>query len=77
VKTRLFSKPHCGWCDKAQRWLDERGIQYEKIDVIADEKAMAEMVKLSGQTFTPVIEVDGQILADFGPEELEKFWKTL
>ena len=77
MKIRLFIKPYCGWCHKAQRWLDERGIQYEKIDVIADEKAMAEMVKLSGQTFAPVIEVDGQILADFGPEELAKFWEKI
>ena len=38
---------------------------------------MAEMVKLSGQTFAPVIEVDGQILADFGPEELTKFWEKI
>ena len=73
MKIRLFIKPYCGWCHKAQRWLDERGIQNEKIDVIADEKAMAEMVKLSGQTFAPVIEVDGQILADFGPPELESY----
>jgi len=24
-----------------------------------------------------VIDVDGKILADFGPDQLEKFWKTL
>jgi hypothetical protein len=59
------------------RWLEERGIRYETLDVIADEKAFAEMVKLSGQTLAPVMEVDGKILADFGPDELEKFWKTL
>jgi glutaredoxin len=77
MKIRLFIKSYCPWCYKAMRWLDERGIQYEKLDVIADAKAMDEMVKLSGQTLAPVIEVNGKILADFGPEELEKFWKTL
>jgi glutaredoxin len=75
MKIRLFIKPYCGWCHKAMRWLDERGIQYETLDVIADEKAFAEMVKSSGQTLAPVIDVDGKVLADFGPEELEKFWK--
>jgi glutaredoxin 3 len=75
MKIRLFIKPYCPWCYKAMRWLDERGIQYEKLDVIADAKAMDEMVKLSGQTLAPVIDVDGKILADFGPEELETFWK--
>lgn len=75
MKIRLFIKPYCGWCHAAMRWLDERGIQYEKLDVIADSKAFTEMVNLSGQRFAPVIEVDGKVLADFGPDELEQFWK--
>jgi glutaredoxin len=75
VKIRLFIKPYCGWCDKAMRWLDERGIQYEKLDAIADAKAFDEMVRISGQELAPVIDVDGKVLADFGPEELEKFWE--
>jgi glutaredoxin len=75
MKIRLFIKPYCGWCHKAMRWLDDHDIQYGKLDVISDEKAFAEMVKLSGQTLAPVIDVDGKILADFGPEELEKFWR--
>jgi glutaredoxin 3 len=58
-------------------WLDERHISYETLDVIANAKAMDEMVRLSGQTFAPVIDVDGKILADFGPEELEKFWEEI
>jgi glutaredoxin 3 len=58
-------------------WLDERGIKYEKLDAVADAKAYDEMVKLSGQTLAPVIEVDGQVLADFGPEDLELFWQTI
>jgi len=45
--------------------------------VIADREAMTEMVELSGQSLAPVIDVDGQILADFGPEELAKFWEKL
>ena len=77
MKIRLFIKPYCGWCHKAQRWLDERGIKYETLDVIADRDAMTEMVALSGQSLAPVIDVDGQILADFGPEELAKFWEKL
>ena len=77
MKIRLFIKPYCGWCQKAMRWLDARDIKYETLDVIADSKALTEMVNLTGQRMAPVIDVDGQILADFGPEELEKFWEKL
>ena len=57
--------------------LDERGISYQTLDVISDRKANAEMVRLSGQTLAPVIDVDGKILADFGPEELAAFWEKI
>jgi hypothetical protein len=33
------------------------------------------MWKLSGQGLAPVIEVDGQILADFDAAQLAEFWK--
>jgi glutaredoxin len=57
------------------RWLDERGLKYEKLDVIADAAAFDEMIRLSGQELAPVIEADGKVLADFGPDELADFWK--
>jgi glutaredoxin len=72
---RLFIKPWCGWCHKATHWLDQHGVAYETIDVMADEVAFDEMIELSGQSLAPVIEVDGEVLADFGPDELAKFWK--
>jgi glutaredoxin 3 len=74
-KARLFIKPYCGWCDKAAAWLDAHQIDYEELDVMTDPAAYDEMVKLSGQTLAPVIDVDGKILADFGPDELEQFWQ--
>ena len=77
MKIRLFIKPYCGWCHKAMRWLDDRNIEYETIDVIADEAAFDEMIHISGQELAPVIDVDGKILADFGPEQLEKFWQMI
>jgi len=44
---------------------------------MADETAYDEMIRLSGQELAPVIDVDGEILADFGPEQLESFWRKL
>jgi glutaredoxin 3 len=76
-RVRLFIKPYCGWCHKALRWLDGRGIDYEPIDVIADEAAFDEMINISGQDLAPVIDVDGEILADFGPDQLAAFWQKL
>lgn len=76
-RVRLFIKPWCPWCHRAERWLREHGVAYEVVDVTADTAAFEEMFRLSGQSLAPVIEVDGEVLADFGPEQLAAFWKRL
>jgi len=76
-RIRLFIKPYCGWCHKAVRWLDDHGVDYEKVDVIGDEAAFDEMIKISGQELAPVIQVDGEVLADFGPDQLADFWRRM
>ncbi|MDB6112928.1 MAG: Glutaredoxin [Pedosphaera sp.] len=58
-------------------WLDDHDVEYETLDVISNDVAYEEMVRLSGQELAPVIEVNGQVLADFGPDQLAVFWKQL
>ena len=77
MRIRLFIKPYCGWCDEAAEWLDQRGIKYETLDVTEDPVARKEMVELSDQTLAPVIEVDGEVLADFDTDQLQEFWNRL
>ncbi|MDB6111772.1 MAG: Glutaredoxin [Pedosphaera sp.] len=58
-------------------WLDDHDVEYETLDVISNDAAYEEMVRLSGQELAPVIDVNGKILADFGPDQLAVFWKRL
>jgi len=76
MKPVSSSNHTCPWCRRAIRWLDKHGIEYETLDVIANEAAFDEMVRLSGQDLAPVIEVDGKVLADFGLDQLAEFWET-
>ena len=76
MKIRLFIKPYCGWCHKAINWLDDHDVAYEKLDVIADDAAFAEMVRLSGQELAPVLDVDGQVLADSARKNCPDFLRT-
>src|SRR2546427_3451153 len=77
MKVRLFIKPFCGWCDQAMDWLDSRGVKYEVLDVIADASARREMEELSGPSLAPVLDVGGEIPADFDTGHVEKFWKKM
>src|SRR5512140_2527274 len=74
---RLFIKPHCPWCHDAMAWLEARGLLYEKLDVISNADARAQMFTLSGQTLAPVIEVDGHVLADFDTGQLEQWGQRM
>ena len=42
----------------------------------ADHAAYAEMIRLTGQTYTPTLSVEDKLLADFGPDELQEFLQT-
>jgi glutaredoxin 3 len=70
---KLYVKTWCPWCITARRYLVNNGYAFEELDVERDRSAYAEMIRLSGQSFTPTLEVDGKVLADFGPDELEDF----
>ncbi len=72
---RLFIKPGCPWCDEAIEWLDQRGIRYDVLDVIRNIEARREMHALTDQTRAPSMDADGRILADFGADELEVWWR--
>lgn len=54
-------------------YLDEHQVKYEKVDVRGNDSGMKKLQELSGQTKTPTLDWDGDVLADFGTEELEGF----
>ena len=74
---RLYIKPLCGWCREVIEWLDSNKISYQVFDVTLDRSAWDIMVDISNQNLAPVIDVDGEVLADFGVIELSKFWEKL
>jgi glutaredoxin len=74
---KLYVKTWCPWCVSAQEWLGARGYRYDLVDVEADPKDYAEMIRLSGQRRTPTLVTgDGLVLPDFGPPELAVFLET-
>jgi glutaredoxin len=69
----LYVKNGCPWCIEVERYLDQHNIEVERVVVSGNAKAMAEMVALSGQSKAPTLDWDGEVLADFGVEELIPF----
>ena len=72
-KPKLYVKNGCPWCEEAEEFLKEKKIDFERIEVRSNKEAFEEMIELSGQSKTPTMDWDGEVLADFGVDELIPF----
>ncbi len=67
MKVYCYSK--CGTCKKALKWLDERGIEYEKADIKEDhpDEALIRQLHLkSGLPLKRFYNTSGKIYKDLG-----------
>lgn len=75
ITPKIYVKTGCPWCKEAIDFLDQHKIKYQLITVTGNKQAYDEMVKISGQSKAPTMDWDGEILADFGADELAPFLK--
>ena len=71
MKIKVYSTSQCPYCVSAKDFLRNNKIKFEEIDVGKDHKAAMEMIKISGQTGVPVIDINGKIIIGFDEEELK------
>ena len=74
-KVVIYSTPSCPICKRAKEYFSQKGIAFEEIDVSADRKAAAEMIKKSRQMGVPVIFVGDSMLIGYNPLKLEAVLK--
>ena len=70
AKVRLFSTPICPYCFALKRFLEEKGIEVESIDVSADMEAQKEMIEKTKQTTVPVTEINGEYVIGFDRKKI-------
>ncbi len=71
----LYIKPGCPWCVEVVDFLSKKAIEVEAVIVSGNPEAMRKMIDLSGQSKAPTMNWDGEVLADFGVDELIPFLK--
>lgn len=70
AKVEIYSSLFCPYCARAKRLLDQKGIEYVDIDVIADTAKRGEMVsRAKGRTSVPQIFIGGAHIG--GYEDLD------
>ncbi len=59
-KVEIYTSPLCGFCFRAKRLLDRKGIAYAETNVLGDQTARAEMIqRADGRRTVPQIFIDG------------------
>lgn len=57
----IYSSLFCGYCARAKKLLDGKGVSYTDIDVMAEPKRKPEMIeRAGGRTTVPQIFIDGK-----------------
>ncbi|HED04726.1 MAG TPA: NrdH-redoxin [Candidatus Fraserbacteria bacterium] len=71
-EVKIYSTPTCSGCDAAKEFLRQRGIPFYEYNVAKDLEAAERMIKRTGQTAVPVIEVGDAVIVGFDRRRLEK-----
>lgn len=70
-RVTVYSTPTCPYCVMAKRYLAERGIKYEDVNVAADQSRALEMLTKTGQMGVPVLDIGGQVIIGFDRNAIE------
>jgi glutaredoxin-like YruB-family protein len=65
TKVRVFSTPICPYCFSLKRFLTEKGIEVESVDVSSDMEAQKEMIEKTKQSTVPVTDINGEFVVGF------------
>ena len=76
MKPILYIKIGCPWCEEVTDYLEAKKIVHDTVVVSGDREAMQRMIDLSGQSKAPTMDWDGEVLADFGVDELVPFLRA-
>lgn len=72
----IYGAEWCGFCHMVKRYLDDKKISYNYIDIDKDQKAGLEAINKSGQRGIPVTDIDGEIIIGFDRPKIDAALKA-
>ena len=54
-QVKVYTTSYCGYCHRAKRLLEARGVPFEEVDVEGDDAQRAWLVNTTGQRTVPQI----------------------
>ena len=76
----IYTSPTCAYCHMAEEYFKDKGVEYTKKDITADQEALKFVLEEVGQAVTPIITINEDIIVGFDrpkiDEALEKAHKN-
>ncbi len=72
MRITVYTTPSCPYCAKAKNYFRQLGLKYTEVDVSRDLRKAEELVRKTGQTGVPVIEIGNQIVIGFDKEKIDR-----
>ncbi|HBN10197.1 MAG TPA: NrdH-redoxin [Cyanobacteria bacterium UBA8530] len=72
----VYSTDTCPYCTLAKRYLSDKGVVFNEVNVARDQQAAREMVKKTGQMGVPVLDIDGTVILGFDKPRIDAALKT-
>ncbi len=71
-KVVVYSTPTCPFCQRVKQFLADNNIEFENIDVAADQTKAQEMTEKSGQMGVPILDIEGEIIVGFDKDKISQ-----
>ena len=65
----LYATEWCGYCKQIRRFLDQKGIPYQAVDIDKDAQARKAYEALGGGGI-PFVDVNGTLIREYSPEKI-------
>lgn len=71
AQVTIFTSPTCTYCKAAKKYMTEKDIPFEEIDITEDKEARKDLLS-KGYTGVPIIRVDGEDIVGFDQQKLNE-----
>ncbi len=69
-KVTVFTTPTCMYCNMLKAYLDDKGVEYEAVDVSTNQEKARYIAEKTGQLGVPVTEIDGTFIIGFDQPQI-------
>lgn len=71
-KIKVYSTPTCTYCIVLKKFFEKNGLEYEEVNVAADEEALQEMKESTGQMGVPVTKIGEDYVVGFDKNKISE-----